>query len=135
MLQVGETCEQPYLPWVSGDFSPKKEVRGEVMVPITIVQTGDHETAYELAVPAECSVKNLKSRVEAECQGLLKADALEFRQMEEEPPLADSHVYHFTRGDLVIMNVKASAAAQVEEDPNMHALKNELKKKKGCSIQ
>jgi hypothetical protein len=132
-LQVNEICEKPYLPWVSGDFSPKKEVIGEVMVPITIVQTGDHETAYELAVPAECSVKNLKARVEAECQGLLKADALEFRQMEEEPPLADSHVYHFSKGDLVIMNVKASAA-QVEA-PNMQALKNELKKKKGCSIQ
>jgi hypothetical protein len=132
-LQVGETCEQPYLPWVSGDFSPKKEVRGEVMVPITVVQTGDHETAYELAVPAECSVAKLKARVEAECQGLLKADALEFRQIEEEPPLADSHVYHFTKGDLVIMNVKASVAPV--GDPNMHALKKELKKKKGCSIQ
>jgi len=132
-LQVGETCEQPYLPWVSGDFSPKKEVIGEVMVPITIVQTGDHETAYELAVPVKCSVKNLKSRVEAECQGLLKADALEFRQIEEEPPLADSHVYHFSKGDLVMMNVKASVA-QVEA-PDMQALKNELNKKKGCSIQ
>jgi len=69
----------------------------------------------------------------AECQGLLKADVLEFRQLEEEPPLADSHVYHFTNGDLVIMNVRASAA-QVEA-PNVQALKNELKKKKGCSIQ
>jgi hypothetical protein len=121
------------MPWVSGDFSPTKEASKETLVMITVVQTGDHETAYELAVPPKCSISDLKRRVEAEAQGLLKAEMLEFRDTEEEPPLAESHVYDFVQGDLVIMGVKPSTP--VVERQKIEIAKAELKKQKGCSVQ
>jgi hypothetical protein len=133
MLQPGERYEQPFMPWVNGDFSPTKEASKEALIMITVVQTGDHETAYELAVPPKCSVADLKKRVEAEAQGLLKADMLEFRDSEEEPPFADSHVYDFAQGDLVIMGVKQSTP--IVERQKIEMAKQELKKQKGCILQ
>jgi hypothetical protein len=132
MLKAGETCERPFLPWVHGDFSPQKEAPKEVLVPITVVQTGDHETTYEFAVPPHITVGELKCRVEAECQGLVKKDWLAFHAAEGEAALGEEHAFSFTKGDLVIMAVHAKAVSAAEKE----AVVQQVRKKKGdCCIQ
>jgi len=125
MLKAGEACEAPFMPWVSNDFNPVKQVPKEAMVAITCVQMGKNESTYELAVNPSITVADVKKRVEAECQGLVKAANLELKMSEEQKPLADDHKFCFMEGDLIIVSVNSK--------PNAEQLKA-LQAKKGCCV-
>lgn len=141
-LLKGEYLDAPYLPWATGEISPKKSAvvkQGkeqtlddkENLVGITIVREGDAETTYDLRIPKKITVRDLKARLVEDTCGLIKPEAMSFRVSEFGDVLKDTDLLTCTDNAVLIMETDMKRVSETD----LKKVKKAKASGSKCSIQ